>query len=81
MAETYSLGVTGLRADTQFTSNESLTMPDSACQGATNNNPSGLQYESMTNGQMLCKRQDGSLGWYTLDAERSTPTVPILKAV
>lgn len=81
MTETYSLAVTGLRSDTQFTSNETLTLPDSAAQGAQNNNPNGLQYEAMTNGQMLCKRADGSFGWYTLDAERSTPTAPILKAV
>lgn len=80
MAETYSLGVTGIRADTPFVA-ETLTMPDSACQGATANSLGGLQYEMMTNGQMLCKRADGSFGWYTLDAERSTPTAPVLKAV
>ena len=81
MAETYSLGITGLRADTQFTSNETLTMPDSGCQGAQNSNPAGLQYSMMVNEPMLCKRADGSFGWYTLDAERSTPTIPVLKAV
>ncbi len=81
MAETYSVGVTGLRADTQFTTNETLKMPDSGCQGAQDNNPSGLQYAMSVNEPMLCKRNDGSFGWYTLDAERSTPTIPVLKAV
>lgn len=80
MAETYSLGVTAAPADQQ-SGVETLTLPDSACQGATANNLGGLQYEAMTNGQMFCKRADGSFGWYTLDAERSTPTTPVLKAV
>ena len=81
MPETYSVGVTGLRADTQYTTNKTITLPDSACQGAQNSNVNGLQYEAMTNGQMYCKRNDGSFGWYTLDVERSTPGNPILKAV
>lgn len=80
MAETYSLGVTGLRADTPFTT-ENITLPDSAVQGATNNNPNGLLYEMRNNTQILCKGPDGALKWYTLDAERSTPATPILKAV
>lgn len=80
MAETYSLAVTGLRADTQFTA-ETLTLPDSAVQGATANQIGGLQQDMQLNNQMLCKRADGSFGWYTLDAERSSPSVPILKAV
>lgn len=80
MTETYSLAVTGLRADTQFTA-ETLTLPDSACQGATANQLGGLQQDMQLNSQLLCKRADGSFGWYTLDAERSSPTAPVLKAV
>lgn len=80
MTETYSLAVTGLRADTQYTA-ETLTLPDSACQGATANQLGGLQLDMRLNSQMLCKRADGSFGWYTLDAERSSPTAPVLKAV
>ncbi len=81
MAETYSLAVNGLRANTPFTSNKTVTAPDSACQGAQNSNPNGFQYTAMTNGQMLCKNADGSKSWYTLDAERSLPGTPIFKAV
>lgn len=85
MVETYSLGTTGLRADTQFTT-ENIKMPDSACQGnsasSAGNNRFGALAITMQNGaQMLCKNPDGSQAWYTLDAERSTPSVPILKAV
>lgn len=80
MTETYSLGITGLRADTQYTA-ETLTLPDSGATGSQNNNPNGLQQTMMLNSQMLCKRADGSLAWYTLDAERSSPSVPVLKAV
>lgn len=78
---TYSLAVTGLRSDTQYTTNKTLTLPDTAAQGATNSNPNGLQQTAMLNTQMLCKRADGSFGWYTLDAERSIPGTPVLKAV
>lgn len=80
MAETYSLAITGLRADTQYTA-ETLIMPDSAATGSQNNNPNGLQQNMQLNSQMLCKRADGSFGWYMLDAERSSPSVPVLKAV
>ena len=41
----------------------------------------GMQNAMADGTRMLCKNADGSFSWYTLDAERSTPTVPILRAV
>lgn len=85
MAETYSLATTGLRADTEFTA-KTIKMPDSACQGnytanSGNNQFGGLSIAMQLGSQILCKNADGSQAWYTLDAERSTPSVPVLKAV
>jgi len=37
---------------------------------------------AMQNGtELFCKGPDGGFGWYKLDAERSTPTVPVLVRV
>ena len=82
MSETYSLAVTGLRADSQFTA-KPLTLPDSACQGLqTSTGAMGLLGQAAASGgQVFCKRNDGSFGWYTVDAERSTAANPVLKAV
>ena len=41
----------------------------------------GMQAAMSSNMQILAKGPDGALGYYTLDAERSTPTVPVLKPV
>jgi hypothetical protein len=81
-AETYSLAVTGLRADSPWTA-KPITLGDSAAQGisASGNTAGGLQYAARTGVQVLCKRNDGSQAWYTIDAERSTPAAPVLKAV
>lgn len=82
-SDTYSLGITGLRADTQYTP-ETLTIGDSAVIGVQTSDPGrfgAMGYTMQKGGQFLCKRNDGSQGWYTYDAERSTPSVPVLKAV
>ena len=83
MAETYSLAVTGLRADSQFTP-KPLTLPDSACIGRQTVDVGRFGAASVTmqtGAQTLCKLNDGSFGWYTIDAERSTPSNIVLKAV
>lgn len=82
-SDTYSLGITGLRADATPYVPETLVIGDSACNG--NQVGAGLfgsmGYTMKNGAQFLCKRADGSQGWYTYDAERSTPSVPVLKAV
>lgn len=83
-SDTYSLGITGLRADATPYVPETLTIGDSAIIGNQVSDPGrfgAMGYTMMTGAQFLCKRNDGSQGWYTYDAERSTPSVPVLKAV
>lgn len=75
MTETYSLALTALRADSQFTP-KLLTMPDSAGRDGA-----GIQYNTRLGNQILCKLPDGSQAWYTIDAERSTPANPVLLKV
>ena len=82
MTETYSLAATGLRADSQFTP-KPITLGDSAAVGlsAAANIWGGPQYAMQKRSQVLCKRNDGSFGWYMIDPERSTPANLVLKAV
>ena len=71
---TYSLSVTGQGAG-YLSSTKTLTLSDSSA-------TAGAQLNSMQlNTPFLAKGPDGSQAWYTLDAERSTPSNPILKAV
>lgn len=72
---TYSVGVTGAPADSLPAQVETLVLPD----GATTTTE--MQRAMMLGTPLLCRRPDGSTGYYTLDAERSTPTVPVLKAM
>ncbi len=81
---TYSLATTGL--ETGFiTATERQTIPDAAipASGTTivTATLGGMMQAMQQNTPLLCKGPDGSFKWYTLDAERSTPTVPVLKAV
>ena len=75
MAETYSLGATGRRADeTPFVTNF-VQVGDTA-------GTLGAQQLAMRNGTpILCKNPDGSQSWYTIDAERSLPGALVLRAV
>lgn len=81
---TYSLATTGLEAGFRTTT-ERQTLPDAfvPASGTTLSTATlgGMQYAMQANLPMLCKGPDGSFKWYTLDAERSTPDVPVLKAV
>lgn len=81
-SDTYSLAITGLRADYQFTA-KPVTIGDSVAQGnsASSGTNGGPQNAMRLGTQVLCKNRDGSQSWYTLDAERSTPANPVLKAV
>ncbi len=71
MAETYSVAQKGQRADS-LNAVQNLTLPDSSAR------PGGMAGAMQNGTQMLCKGPDGSQSWYTLDAERSTPTNPVL---
>lgn len=82
---TYSLATTGMPADETPGLVETLTIPDSMVpvSGTTLTTATlgGMQLAQQQGTQLLCKRADGSFGLYVLDAERSTPTVPVLRAV
>ena len=75
MAETYSLAITGVRADATPSPVKNITIGDSSAQ------PGAQQLAMNQNTQVLCKNPDGSKSWYTLDAERSTPSTPVLRPV
>jgi hypothetical protein len=85
MTVTYSLAVTGINANQNkvgitvrpsVTGNvQYLTLPDTA--GLIG----GQQNAMATGAQLLCQNPDGSQSWYVLDAERSTPTLPVLRKV
>jgi hypothetical protein len=69
--QTYSLAVLGTGAHNPFQP-ELLTISDPNAQ-------LGSQASAMQTGlSFLCKRQDGSEALYRLDAERSTPALPVL---
>lgn len=76
MAETYSLAIKGQRADGLPSPVANIVIGDSGARSP------GAQQLAMKNGtQILCQNPDGSQGWYTLDAERSTPSAPVLRKV
>lgn len=74
MAETYSLAATGQRADSLFAL-KTVQIGDTA--GLLGSQQSAMQNCT----PILCKNPDGSQSWYTLDAERSTPSNVVLKPV
>ena len=69
---TYSLSVTGYVGTNPVTTSKLVTLADT-------NATAGGQLAAMQNGtQFLCKGPDGSQQLYYLDAERSTPSRPVL---
>ena len=74
MTETYSQAVTGARTGAPFVVNNTKV-------GDTAGTLGGQQAAMATGNQILCKNPDGSQTWYTLDAERSTPSQVVLKPV
>lgn len=81
---TYSIAQLGCPAD-QVQQKQTLTLPDSMTPNGTDAitmaTPGGMVHAMRRNFVMLCKGPDGALKNYTLDAERSTPTAPVLRAV
>jgi hypothetical protein len=83
---TYSLAITGQRADYQFPptaiTNVSTTVGLQNVTLTDLNARPGAQQNAMRNGtQVLCQNRDGSQSWYVIDAERWTPNNPIMRAV
>ena len=71
---TYSLALTGLRADSQFAVSN-VKVGDAALADG------GHNLVMSQNTPVLCKNPDGSQSWYTLDAERTTASAIVLKPV
>lgn len=69
---TYSQSVNGLSAANLFTSTKVLKIED------THSFPGARANAMQTGLAILCQRPDGSTGYYKLDAERSTPSTPVL---
>lgn len=77
---TYSLAIAGAAAD-NVRQLENMILADSAVQGTatvTIPTPGGMQNAMARGYSFLAKGPDGSERLYRLDAERSTPDVPIL---
>lgn len=81
---TYSIGTTGLESNF-VTPTKRQTIPDAFVPASgttiTTATAGGMLGAMAQNTPLLCKGPDGSFKWFTLDAERSTPAVPVLKAV
>jgi hypothetical protein len=76
VAETYSLNIDGwLAGATMASVTPNYTLPDSAAR------PGSMQNAMMLGKQILVQQPDGSQAWFTLDAERSTVTNPVLRRV
>jgi len=71
---TYSLSITGVGANQSGTV-KVLTLAD------TQALPGGQQLAMAQGTAFLCKNPDGSSSYYRLDAERSTPSTPVLIAI
>jgi len=80
MTTTYSLGVTGL-VPGQST-NKLYAIPDTRLDTTTGTAAcatlGGMQATMQLGDLMLVKGPDGAQHWYRYDAERSTPTNPVL---
>lgn len=74
-AETFSLAITGAPAHGKAAGVKTVTIGDSAAR------PTQQQQAMMTGAHILCRNSDGSTGFYVLDAERSTPSNPVLRPV
>lgn len=70
----YSIGLTGA-STRQQAGVKTLTIDDSVAGGP---NYGGFQGACTDNTQFLCKRPDGSQGYYTFDAERSNPAIGLV---
>lgn len=75
---TYSLNSTGYRADNYISTIKQLDVPDTNLSGNGSGTAGGAALTMQTGDLVLCKGPDGGQHWYKIDAERSTPTVPVL---
>lgn len=74
MASTFTLTATGIPAE-QEQQKASLLVEDAYA-------ASGAQASAASTGAaVLCKRPDGSTGYFRIDAERSRPGAPVLLAL
>jgi hypothetical protein len=77
---TFSVGTTALRPVAPTTA--TVILPDTDADGNTCAfSFTSHQMVMRTGNQVLCKRADGSLAWYTIDAERSKPNLIYVKRV
>ena len=66
MAETYSIAATASHGASIFAAKTHI-LPDSASQAGH------VNYLGQRGSQILCKKPDGSLAWFTIDTSRSLP--------
>ena len=82
---TFSVAQKGIRADALPSPVSDYTLPDAMVPTAgmtiSTATLGGMQGAMQSNIPLLCQGPDGALRLYTLDAERSTPTTPVLKAM
>jgi hypothetical protein len=77
---TYSVATTALRPVNSTTA--TVILPDTDADGNTCAQTFGAQQMVMRSGnQVLCKRADGSLAWYYIDAERSRANLLYVRRV
>ena len=77
---TYSIATTAYRPVSAPAA--TVILPDTDADGNTCAQSFTAQQMVMRTGnQVLCKRMDGSLGWYTIDAERSKPNLIYVRRV
>ena len=80
---TYSLAATGAPAQSLFAV-ANLDIPDDSPSNdgtRTQGTWGGQQSSARLNLPMLCQGPDGSVAWYTIDAERSRQGAIVLRAV
>ena len=81
MTQTYSQSIAGINAGARYAP-KAITVGDADAAGNAMNSLSsgaGAQQGAMMRGnQIQCKNADGSLSWYTIDAERSIPGVQLI---
>lgn len=79
MAETFSLGLTGISANHRPSVVPTITVGDTDQAGnVVGTYGQSQQQEMRTNTPILCKGPDGLLTYHVIDAERSIPGVSII---
>jgi hypothetical protein len=69
----------GFRADQSQEASKIFLIPDTSMNGNSCALVTGTPVNTMSSGDLiLVKGPDGALHWYKIDAERSTPSAPVL---